>query len=85
MYIKNGFVPIRPNTYLLKTDIDENDKVTQHRYINEEEIQTVGTKIKISFQRARWFNEKMFNWYGVKKETSKAKVYSGLSFDELIE
>lgn len=85
LYLKDGFIPIRPNTYLMRYGIDEDDTIYQYQFINEEEILAVGTKIQLSYQRTRWFNGKIFNWLGAKKEVSQTQANSGLSFDELIE
>ena len=85
IFIKDRFVPIRPCTNLMRTGINENDKVEKHKFINEEEILAVGTKVMLTNQRTRWFNGKTFNWLGAKKEISKTQANSGLSFDELVE
>ena len=69
----------------MRTGINENDKVEKHKFINEEEILAVGTKVMLTHQRTRWFNGKTFNWLGAKKEISRTQANSGLSFDELVE
>ena len=85
LFIKDRFVAIRPCTNLMRTGINENDKVEKHKFINEEEILAVGTKVMLTHQRTRWFNGKTFNWLGAKKEISRTQANSGLSFDELVE
>lgn len=85
MFIKDRFEPIRPCTSLMRTGIDDNDKVKEHKFINEEEILAVGTKVILTNQRTRWFNGKSYNWLGAKKEISRTQANSGLSFDELVE
>ena len=85
VFIKDRFEPIRPCTNLMRTGINENDKVEKHKFINEEEILAVGTKVMLTNQRTRWFNGKTFNWLGAKKEISRTQANSGLSFDELVE
>lgn len=85
VFIKDRFEPIRPCTNLMRTGINENDKVDKHKFINEEEILAVGTKVMLTNQRTRWFKGKIFNWLGAKKEISRTQANSGLSFDELVE
>lgn len=85
LFIKDRFVPIRPNTSLMRTGISDDDKVTAHKFINEEEIIGVGTRVLISNQRTRWFKGKTYNWIGAKKEISRTQANSGLTFDELVE
>ncbi len=84
LYVKEDFVTVRPNTSLLRTGINEDDMVTSHKFINEEEVIAVGTKVKLTNQRTRWFKGKTFNWLGAKKEISRSQANSGLSFDELV-
>lgn len=85
LFIKDRFEPIRPCTSLMRTGINENDEVTKHKFINEEEILVVGTKVTLTNQRTRWFKGKTFNWLGAKKEICRTQANSGLSFDELVE
>ena len=84
LYLNNGYERIRPNTMLLETKKDSNNKVIPH-YVNEEEILSVGTKVSLNYQRTRWFNGKTFNWLGAKKEVSETMGNSGLQQDELIQ
>ncbi len=85
LFIKDRFVPIRPSTHLMRTGINLHDEVTEYKFINEEEILAVGTKVVLTNQRTRWFKGKTYNWLGAKKEISKTQANSGLSFDELVE
>lgn len=84
LYVKEDFVTVRPSTSLLRKGINEDDMVTNHKFINEEEVIAVGTKVKLTNQRTRWFRGKTFNWLGAKKELSRIQANSGLSFDELV-
>ena len=85
IFLKNQFVPIRPNTQLLRKGINDKDEVKAYGFINEEEILSVGTKISLNFQRTRWFNGKTYSWLGAKKEIKRMQANSGLTFDELVE
>lgn len=84
-FFENEFVPIRPQTQLLRKGINEKDQVKSHLFVNEEEILGIGTKLSLNHQRTRWFNGKTYNWIGTKKEINKTQAYSGLAFDELKE
>ncbi len=85
LFVKKNFQPVRPCTHLLRTGINANDSVSLHRFINEEEIIGVGTKLMLTNQQTRWLNGRTFNWLGAKKQTSKSQANSGLQFDELIQ
>ena len=85
LFIKDSFEPIRPSTRLMRTGINDKDEVKAYKFINEEEILAIGTKVALTNQRTRWFKGKTFNWLGDKKEISRTQANSGLSFDELVE
>lgn len=95
LYFKD-FMPVRPRTQILgeglKDDPSREDSpfVNPSReeqqnpfYINEEEILQAGIKIKAAFQRARWYNGKISNWYGYQKLVGKGEGSSGLAYDIL--
>ena len=52
-------------------------------YIAEEEILQTGTKLIKNYQRARWFNGKVYNWLGIEKRLDNMQANSGLAFDTL--
>lgn len=85
IYLKQNYIPIRPNSQLLRPGINENDKIEAHGFINEEEILSVGTKVSLNYQRARWFDGKAYNWLGAQKSMKHTQANSGLNFDNLIE
>jgi hypothetical protein len=54
-------------------------------FINEEEIPYAGTIVSRSWQRARWYNGKTYNWIGRKRETGRGEGNSKLAFDQILE
>ena len=40
--------------------------------------------ITSSFQRARWFDGRVFTWLGRRKQTGKGEGGSGLQFDQIV-
>lgn len=72
----------RPNTVLLSIKRRSDNSVVP-MYLNEEEIQSYGTKVIRTAQRARWFKGSSFNWIGISKKDSQYQANSGLMFDEL--
>lgn len=85
LFFKEEYIPIRPNSFLLRTGVDSEDRVTAYLYINEEKVFTVGTKVAFNYQRTRWFDGKTYNWLGANKIQKNTQAFSELSFDELIE
>jgi hypothetical protein len=54
-------------------------------FINEEEVQQVGTRVVKNFQRARWINGQTFNWLGYQTQIKGMQADSGLKYDSLID
>ena len=76
---------VRPLSSLLAVSfIDSNSERERPLFINEEEIQAVGTQISMNFQRARWLNGKTYTWLGSMSQIKQMQGNSGLMFDELI-
>jgi hypothetical protein len=78
---KNNNKPIRPTTTLLRIGVGA-DKAKPY-FINEEEIPKAGTKVMSTYQRTRWYNGKVVNWYGNRKTLGRGEGSSGLQFDQL--
>lgn len=49
----------------------------------ENEVSRAGAEVRVSFQRTRWYNGKVFTWLGIRKTTGRGEGSSGLSFDYL--
>ena len=52
-------------------------------YINEEEVPRAGIKLTATFQRTRWYDGRIFCWYGRRKTMGRGQGGSGLAFDIL--
>lgn len=78
-----NFPKIRGNTTLLQEGLDPTNEQNQvsAMYVNEEEVTRAGMEISGAWQRARWFNGKVCNWYSRKKTTGRGEGNSGLAFD----
>lgn len=79
----NQFTHVRPRTQLLREGIDENDHQTSPYFINEEEVPRTGVQLKATFQRTRWYNGAVINWYGNRKQVGRGEGSSGLYYDRV--
>lgn len=73
---------VKPRTTLMREGLDS--VPVQSYFINEEEVPRSGIKITQAFQRTRWYNGKVLNWLGVRKETGRGEGSSNLSFDRVV-
>jgi hypothetical protein len=73
---------IEPRTSLLRHGLDQDSKLPY--FIHEEEIPRAGIKIHKSFQRTRWYNGKVYNWVGIRKQVGRGEGRSGLAFDQIV-
>lgn len=73
---------IRPRTQLLRQGLDQSEPRAYFLY--EEEVPRAGTRIYKSFQRTRWYGGRVFNWWGIHKQTGRGEGSSGLAFDRLV-
>lgn len=82
-YYKGQYLPVRPLTDLLKTEkVDEGEKPL---FIDEEQVQGVGTQVVRNCQRSRWIGGKTYTWMGYSKKIKYTQGNSGLVFDNLEE
>jgi hypothetical protein len=79
----NEFTHIRPVTQLLGDGITENGDQTAPYFINEEEIPRAGVQLSATFQRTRWYNGSVINWYGFRKQVGRGEGSSGLYYDRV--
>lgn len=82
-FLEGEYRPVRPLSNILRQGIDQDNKVTQPYFINEEEVQGVGTRIQLSYQRSRWLNGETYNWLGYQTQIKNTQGESGLAFDQL--
>lgn len=73
---------IEPRTSLLREGLDLDEPAPY--FIHEEEIPRAGAKIHKAFQRTRWYDGKVYNWLGIRKEIGRGEGHSGLAFDQII-
>ena len=67
---------VRPKGLLLT-------EVRKRYYINEEEIPAAGSVVRRSYQRARWYNGRIYTWIGRYRETGRGEASSDLEFDQI--
>ncbi|MFW5941898.1 MAG: hypothetical protein ACOCXI_08865 [Chloroflexota bacterium] len=72
---------VKPRTNLLRPGLDQTPKVAY--FIDEEEVPRAGVNLTQSFQRARWYNGRVYTWLGVRKRTGRGEASSQLRFDYL--
>lgn len=79
------FPKIRGNTTIMREGLSAENEQNQEAamYIHQEEIPRAGVEISGAWQRARWYNGKMCNWYSRKKVVGRGEGNSGLAFDQL--
>jgi hypothetical protein len=60
------------------------DSIPQQAYfIEEEEVPAGGTKVVRAFQRARWYDGRVYVWVGRQKTRGRGDSDSGLQFDQV--
>ncbi|MEM6398562.1 MAG: hypothetical protein AAF741_19590 [Bacteroidota bacterium] len=72
---------IEPRTNLLRQGLDEMNP--QPYFLREEEVPRAGAHVRLSFQRTRWYNGRVYTWLGIRKTTGRGEGSSGLKFDYL--
>lgn len=78
---ENRVEKVKPRTNLLRPGLDQQPKAAY--FINEEEVPRAGATVSQSFQRARWYNGRVYTWLGVRKRTGRGEASSQLRFDYL--
>jgi hypothetical protein len=72
-----------PRGRLLRTGLD-GVTVRQAYFLHEEEVPRAGVIVTRSFQRARWFDGKVYTWLGRRKQIGRGQSASGLEFDQIV-
>lgn len=82
---KGSYFPVRPLSSILKPKkVKVNGKLGESPlFIDEEQIQGVGTLIVKNCQRSRWIGGKTYTWMGYSKQIKHTQGVSGLEFDTL--
>jgi hypothetical protein len=72
---------VRPRTSLLREGLEQ----LQPYFIHEEVVSRAGTLVKQQYQRTRWRDGRAWVWLGVRRQTGRGEVSSGLAFDRIID
>lgn len=73
---------IEPRTSLVREGLD--DMPPRQYFVHEEEITRAGLAVRVSFQRTRWYDGRVFTWVGIRKQTGRGGGSSGLAFDQVL-
>jgi hypothetical protein len=79
---KQHYSHVRPRTRLLREGLDMQNVQQTPYYIHEEEVPRAGVHLRSTYQRTRWYNGKIINWYGITKKTGRGEGSSGLQYDK---
>jgi hypothetical protein len=74
--------PVEPRGAILRHGLDETPR--QPYFIHEEEVPRAGVIVTRAYQRARWWDGKIFTWLGRRKQTGRGQGSSGLEFDQIV-
>jgi len=74
---------VEPRGRVLRTGLDGFDPRRPY-FLHEEEVPRAGAIVTRGFQRARWFDGKVYTWIGRRKETGRGQGASGLVFDRVV-
>jgi hypothetical protein len=72
---------VEPRGAVLRPGLDA--VVKRPYFLNEEEVPRAGVVVTRAFQRARWFDGRVYTWLGRRKETGRSQAASGLEFDRI--
>ena len=90
-FFDGEYRPVRPLSSILKVVKDESRKnpdgspMEVPMFINEEQVQGVGTIIRKNCQRSRWLDGQTYTWMGYSKGIKHTQGVSGLEFDNLLD
>jgi hypothetical protein len=74
---------VEPRGAILRTGLDGLD-VGQPYFLHDEEAPRAGAIVTRAFQRARWFDGKVYTWLGRRKKTGRGQGASGLELDRVV-
>ena len=75
-------VPVEPRGVILRIGLDEDPR--RPYFIHEEEVPRAGAIVSRTFQRARWWDGRVYTWIGRRKQTGRGQGSSGLEFDRIM-
>jgi len=73
---------VEPRGAILRSGLDQDSK--QPYFIHEEEVPRAGILITRTYQRARWWDGRIYTWLGRRKQTGRGRAASGLEFDRIV-
>ena len=80
---QNDYTRVRPRTGLVRFGINAAQEQTTPYFIHEEEVPRAGVHLTGSYQRTRWYNGAVVDWYGYRKKWGRGEGSSGLRYDSL--
>lgn len=87
-YHLGEYHPVRPLSSVLEVQpIKKKDGSSGEKpfFIEEEQVQGVGTVVVKNCQRSRWIGGKTYTWMGYSKQIKHTQGVSGLEYDNLLE
>lgn len=85
-YFNGDYHAVRPLSSILKAKpatLADGSTGEVPLFLNEEQVQGVGTLIVKNCQRSRWIGGKTYTWMGYSKQVQHTQGVSGLEFDSL--
>lgn len=80
--IANSPTPVHPRGAVLSVGLD--NVPPKAYFIHEEEVPRAGAIVTRTYQRARWWNGKIYTWLGRRKQSGRGQGSSGLEFDRIV-
>lgn len=74
--------PVEPRGAILRSGLDRSP--AQPYFIHEEEVPRAGAIVTRTFQRARWWDGRIYTWLGRRKQTGRGQGSSALEFDRIV-
>jgi hypothetical protein len=75
-------VPVEPRGAVLRPGLDQEPR--QPYFLHEEEVLKAGAIVTRTYQRARWWDGRIYTWLGCRKQTGRGQGSSGLEFDRVV-
>ena len=85
-FFDKDYYPVRPMSSILKVETSQtsgNAVAETPLFLDEEQVQGVGTLIVKNCQRSRWIGGKTYTWMGYSKQIKNTQGVSGLEYDTL--
>ncbi len=73
---------VEPRGRILRVGLD-GVETREAYFLHQEEVPRAGAVVTCAYQRARWFDGKVFTWLGRQKQTGRGGAASGLAFDQI--